>query len=210
MGQKVLIDLQYLPSLEYFTVLQLHKDIEIEVCENFVKQSYRNRAYILAANKVTQLTIPVIGGNSKQSIRSIEVDHNQRWVDIHWRGIISAYGKAPYFEYYADYFEQILSKKHSHLFELNMELLTLCLKLLQSDNTITFSEKYRKDPEDGILDLRSVIHPKKDFGQRPYYQPYSYIQLFGKEFVPNLSIIDVLFCEGPNAGNIIHRSSVTP
>jgi len=209
MTQKVLIDLHYLPSLEYFAMLHQYKDIEIAACENFVKQSYRNRTYILSANKVTQLTIPVVGGNSKHPIREIEIDNSQRWIDIHWKGIISAYGKAPYFEYYADYFEQIFFKKHKYLFELNLELLTFCLKLLQSDNAITFSKKYRKNPEEGILDLRSVIHPKKDFGQNAFYQPYSYIQLFGKEFVPNLSIIDVLFCEGPNAGNIIHHSTIT-
>ena len=208
MNHKVLIDLQYLPSIEYFTVFNIHKDIVIEACENFEKQSYRNRAHIMSANKITPLSIPVLGGNSKQSIRDIRIDNKQRWLDIHWRGILSAYGKAPYFEYYADYFNQIFFKRHEFLFELNLELLTLCLKLLNYDNVITFSEKYQKNPVGGILDLRSVIHPKKDFSKNVFYQSYSYIQLFGKEFVPNLSIIDVLFSEGPNADNVIHQSTV--
>ena len=208
MNHKVLIDLQYLPSIEYFTVFNIHKDIVIEACENFEKQSYRNRAHIMSANKITPLSIPVLGGNSKQSIRDIRIDNKQRWLDIHWRGILSAYGKAPYFEYYADYFNQIFFKRHEFLFELNLELLTLCLKLLNYDNVITFSEKYQKNPVGGILDLRSIIHPKKDFSKNVFYQPYSYIQLFGKEFVPNLSIIDVLFSEGPNADNVIHQSTV--
>ncbi len=208
MIQKVLIELQYMPSIEYFTVLHLHKNIEIEVCENFIKQSYRNRAHILSSNKINQLSIPVIGGNSKQNIKEIKMDNDQRWMDVHWRGIVSAYGKAPYFEFYADYFNQIFLKKHTSLFDFNFEILTLCLKLLNYDNVITFSEKHELTTREGTLDLRSSIHPKKDFSTNTYYQPYSYIQLFGKEFVPNLSIIDVIFCEGPNASNIIHQSTV--
>jgi hypothetical protein len=197
-----------MPSIEYFTVLHLHKNIEIEVCENFIKQSYRNRAHILSSNKINQLSIPVIGGNSKQNIKEIKMDNDQRWMDVHWRGIVSAYGKAPYFEFYADYFNQIFLKKHTSLFDFNFEILTLCLKLLNYDNVITFSEKHELTTREGTLDLRSSIHPKKDFSTNTYYQPYSYIQLFGKEFVPNLSIIDVIFCEGPNASNIIHQSTV--
>ncbi len=207
--QKVLIDLHYLPSIEYFTVFHSYKNIEIEVYENFVKQSYRNRTHILSPNKISKLSIPVLGGNSKRPIREIEIDNNQRWADIHWRGIISAYGKAPFFEYYADYFHQVFLKKHQYLFDFNFELLTLCLKLLDYDHVITFSEKHELTPSEGVLDLRSVVHPKKDFAMNTFYQPYSYIQLFGKEFAPNLSIIDVLFCEGPNANNIVHQSTVT-
>lgn len=209
MNQKVLIDLHYLPSIEYFTIFNLYKKIEIESFENFQKQSYRNRAAILSANRITNLSIPVLGSNSKHGIKSIQIDNKQRWMDVHWRGIISAYGKAPYFEYYKDYFQEIFDKPHEYLFDLNLELLTLCLKLLNYDNVITFSEMYQKNPEGGVLDLRSAVHPKKDFAQNTFYQPYSYIQLFGKEFVPNLSIVDVLFCEGPNASNIIHQSTAS-
>ncbi len=205
-AQKVLIDLQYLPSIEYFAVLARHNNVQIEKHENYIKQSYRNRTHILSSDKITQLSIPIVGGNSKQLIKDIKIDNDQRWLDIHWRGILSAYGKAPYFEYYADYFHQIFFKKYDLLFDLNTELLTLCLKLLDYDNVITFSKKYEKDSMEHVLDLRSVIHPKKDFRENMFYQPYSYIQLFGKEFVPNLSIVDVLFCEGPNARNIIHQS----
>ena len=205
---KVLIDLQYLPSLEYFTVFNAYNNVEIEVCENFVKQSYRNRTYILSSNKTNYLSIPVLGGSSKQLIKDVKIDNNQHWINIHWRGIVSAYGRAPFFEYYADYFHQIFFKKHQLLFKLNFELLTLCLKLLNYDNVITFSKEYQKEPKEGILDLRSVIHPKKKFDKNAFYQPYLYIQLFGREFVPNLSIIDALFCQGDSVRNIIDRSTL--
>lgn len=209
MSHRVLIDLQYLPCIEYFTVFNRYKQIEIEVCENFEKQTYRNRAHILSANKSIPLSIPVLKGNSKQLIKELKIDNKQRWRDNHWRSIISAYGKAPYFEYYSDYFQKIFFKEQDSIFDLNLELLTLCLKLLNYDNVITFSEKYELIPDGGVLDMRSRVHPKKDFGTNTFYQPYSYIQLFGKEFVPNLSIIDVLFCEGPNASNIIHQSTTS-
>jgi len=207
--QKVRIDLQYLPSLEYFTVFHKYQNIEIESHEYFVKQSYRNRAHILSANGQSTLSIPMIGGNSKILAKDIMIDNGQRWLNTHWRGIISAYGKAPFFEYYADYFHDIFFREHTRLFDLNHELLTLCLKLIGHDNVVALSEKYDIETPHETLDLRSSIHPKKDFTENKFYQPYSYIQLFGKDFVPNLSIIDALFCEGPNTSNIIHQSSVS-
>lgn len=204
----ILIDLQYLPTLEYFCCLQQADKVIIEANENYVKQSFRNRTAILTANGVSSLSIPIVGGNKKTNIRDIQIDYSQKWINNHWRALQSAYGKAPYFEYYADYFLQIFNEQEQTLFLLNKKILTLCLKFLQMEIAINFSKSYSQVPEKGIIDLRSVIHPKKSYVLNEHYHSQPYIQLFGNEFVPNMSIVDLLFCEGPNAQNIIKKSTV--
>ena len=208
MIKKALIELQYLPCLEFFTFIYQLDQLIIECNENFVKQTFRNRTNILNANGETSLTIPVLKSNSKILIRKIEIDNSQNWMKSHWRSIQSSYGKAPYFEYYSEEFRNIFSKKEKYLFDFNWHLLTLCLKNLQINKVIIFTKSYEKAPESSILDIRSIIHPKVEYSTRSYYQPIPYIQLFGNKFVPNLSIIDLLFCEGPNASNIIAQSAV--
>ncbi len=120
---------------------------------------------------------------------------------------MSAYGKAPFFEYYAPFFESILLKKHTFLLDLNYELLSICLKLLDLDIKIVFNEEYKKGHDDGIMDLRNVINPKISFTKNNLYKEILYNQIFGKNFVSNLSIVDLLFCEGGNSKRILQSST---
>ena len=202
----ILVDLHYLPTIQYFCLLKESHSITFEAHENYVKQSYRNRTSILGANGPTTLSIPIKDGNKKISIQHIEIAYDQNWTNNHWRAIQSAYGKAPFFEYYADFFHQIYKSKPSSLFQLNTDLLTLCLKLLQFEIPVKFSDEYVKLPENGVIDMRSSLHPKKESKKTFIFNPQPYLQLFGNEFVPNMSIIDLLFCEGTNASNIITQS----
>lgn len=210
MSKKVLVELQYLPTLEFFACIHHFDEIVIEAQEQFIKQSFRNRTHILTANGLTSLTIPVLRGNSKVPIREIEIDHSQKWANDHWRGIQSAYGKAPFFEFYAEDFRGVYDRNEKYLFDFNWQLLTLCLKYLQIDKNVELTKTYGKHLEGSIIDGRSVIHPKTDFNQNGYYKPVDYIQLFGNKFVPNMSVVDLLFCEGPNASNIIAQSVAKP
>jgi hypothetical protein len=200
------LDLQYLPCLEYFACLISYENVLIEAHEHFQKQSYRNRCHILTASKVATLSVPVLKSNSKQLIRDVQVDYSQKWVTDHWRSISSAYGKAPFFEHYADFFEKIYTKKYKYLFDLNSELLTICLSLLKLSKKINFTGEYIKSTEPALDDLRSVIHPKKEYNTSNLYTPVRYRQNFGNNFVSNLSIIDLLFCEGPQTLEIIRQS----
>ena len=204
----VLLEFHYLPCIAYFTYLHKYQHVILEAQENYVKQSYRNRCYILSANKVLTLSVPVHRGIGKKPTKDIQIDYSQKWVNNHWHAIRSAYGKAPFFEFYADRIHDILYKKFMFLIDLNWELLTYCLEELNmTKNKFTFSIHYEKDPDYGIYDGRNQLMPKyKDSSER-FFKPYGYEQVFGKNFVPNLSIIDLLFCVGPNAKSYVINSS---
>jgi hypothetical protein len=202
-----LLDLQYFPSLEYFVCISNNSKILIEANESYEKQSYRNRCYILGSNKIQALTVPVLNGNSKVFVKDIRIDSSQKWLNIHWRSIASAYGKSPYFLFFGDYLKEILFKKHIFLFDLNMELLYKILTLLGLKVEIGLTSQYNKEVENNVLDLRSVIHPKRNYEMNNLYKTYSYHQIFGREFVENLSILDLLFCEGRNAVKILEKST---
>lgn len=204
--QKVLIDLHYLPCIEYFGILLHAKEVIFEANENYVKQSYRNRCKILTANGIDVLSVPVCGSGKKIKVKDIEIDYNQKWVQRHWRAIASAYGKSPFFEFYADEFQQIYLKKIPLLFDFNMELLKLCLKILQSDVSVAQSKIYQKEPDDEVTDYRSKINPKKADREYNKYRAYQYSQVFGSNFVENLSIIDLIFNEGTSSKEAVLKS----
>ncbi|MCS6833189.1 MAG: WbqC family protein [Flammeovirgaceae bacterium] len=193
----VLIELHYLPCLEYFIVLSKATHVWIEAHETFQKQTYRNRTYILTANKVERLTVPVLESTHHIPIQAVRIDYSQKWRQQHWRAIRSAYGKAPFFLYYADALEEELWKEHATLFDLNYSLLTLCHRLLGLSCQLETTTHYQKVAPDNLIDLRHKIHPKKQTGilhAVPYTQVFS--NKVSCSFVNNLSIIDLLFCEG--------------
>lgn len=207
MSKTVLIDLQYLPSLEFFAVLFKYDNIILEKEEHFVKQTFRNRCEILSANKVEKLIVPVIGGRKKIKMKDIQIDHDQNWQKNHWRAIQSAYGRAPFYEFFVHYFEPLFQKQEKYLYDFNYKLLSLCLKLLQQKIKFAETSAYEKTPsDDQIVDLRSIVSPKRGYKSNSLYSPVSYPQVFGKNFVANLSILDLLFCEGPNAKTVVTKS----
>ncbi len=201
-----LIELHYLPSLEYFCALQSFETILLEKNEHYVKQSYRNRCYINTAQGVEMLVVPLTAKHGKVVIKDIRIDRNNKWQNNHWRTIESAYRKAPYFEYYADELKTILYRNHAFLFDLNFELLSLCLKSIRFNPSLSESISYEKVPSSLVFDLRSQISPKKPALERDFYNPVSYYQVFGNGFAPNLSLIDLLFCEGPRASSLLLAS----
>jgi hypothetical protein len=194
-------ELFYLPSLEYFAAILGYEEIQLDDTERYQKQTYRNRTKILLANKIETLSIPVLGGNKKVAYKEIKIDNSQKWKNVHVRGIMSAYGKAPFFEYFFPYLDKVYQKNLTYLFDLNFELLTVCLRLLQLNVRLSISsETGQIEPKE---DIRGVLDAKKSFSERGYYDPQPYSQLFGLDFAPDLSVIDLLFCEGTGAKNIL-------
>jgi WbqC-like protein family len=200
------IELQYLPNISYFACLLKYPPVQIEAQEHFVKQTYRNRCQILTANGIDTLIVPVIHTGKKMLIQEVKIDYSQNWLKRHWGAIVAAYSKAPYFEYFVSDFEQIYQQKPLYLFELNWQLLTLCLKLLRMNPPISLTEHYEVNLSIGQFDARSLIHPKKKIESNILDLDIVYQQNFGLDFVPNLSILDLLMCQGAMAKNILMQS----
>lgn len=142
-------------------------------------------------------------------MKDLRIEYRQDWVRRHWGAIQSAYGKAAFFEYYAEPFEQALRKKPAFLLDLNQELLTICLDFLKIDKSKIFpTTRYESVDSQGVVDLRSLITPKSTYRQRAFYRAVPYRQTFGNNFEPNLSIVDLLFCHGPQAKHILQQSLI--
>ncbi|MBK5278029.1 MAG: WbqC family protein [Bacteroidia bacterium] len=206
MNKVTLIELHTLPSLEYFCVLQTFGEIILEKHEHFVKQSYRNRFYINTSQGTAMLSIPLTEKSGKVLIKDVRIDYSTKWQNGLWRTLHSAYKSAPFFEHYESDFRNQIFKGYKFLFDLNHSMLSFCLESLKSDLPFSESVAYQKTLDSSIQDLRSVIQAKKPYSDRPFYKPIPYQQVFGNMFVPNLSFIDLLFCEGPNAAKVLRAS----
>jgi hypothetical protein len=202
---RILVDLHYFPSLEFFAAIQGVDELIFFPEDIYQRQSYYNRTRIRLANKIETLSIPIVGRRPRVANERIRIDFTQDWQKIHLRGIQSGYGKAPFFEFYFPYFESLFSQKRESLWDLNWEILTICLKLIGSSAKMSVLEKSLNVTE--ILDIRGQISPSKQFSEQTFYQPEPYFQLFGLDFDPNLSILDLLFCEGPAAKSILLGSA---
>lgn len=208
-----LIELHYLPSIAYFSVLLRHDAVVLEAHEHFVKQSFRNRCTILTANGMQNLVVPLTGkhsgshGQDKVSIKDVRIDYSQKWLNNHWRTITSAYRNAPYFEHYADDLHDILFQQPPFLYDLNRELLTICLRWLRSEIPVLETSHYQKTAEQGVMDFRNTLIAKKPETLDKYYTPVPYTQVFGKAFVKHLSFVDLIFCLGPEARKVVEAGA---
>lgn len=205
---RIAIDLHYLPSLEYFTAIDGAEELLLFPKDLYQRQSFLNRTRILLANKVETLSIPIQGRRPRIPMSQVQIDYGQKWQAIHLRGIQSAYGKAPFFEYFFPYLQPVLERQQPSLWELNLQLLTICLKLLR--RSVKLSVVENEEVVDEIVDLRGKIEPRGTFTNRSYYQAVPYPQLFGVDFEPNLSILDLLFCVGPEAEKVLKQSLKKP
>ncbi len=198
---KLIIETQYLPPVDFFSQLSDCQEIIIESCENYQKRSYRNRCFIATANGIQSLTVPLESGkNAQQNIRDVKIAYTDRWQAQHWQAIRSAYGRAPYFEHYADYLLPFYEKNYTYLFDFNQELFSLLHKLLKTNVSISQTDTFVKKYDDEILDLRNQIKNR----EQPLSQNFKkYPQLFEDRhgFLPNLSSLDLLFCMGTQGKN---------
>jgi hypothetical protein len=202
----LLIELHFLPCIEYFCLFESFDQVIIEKHENFSKQSFRNRCYVLTANGVGRLTIPLMAAHKKIAITEVKIDQTINWQTPLWRTLESAYASSPFFEHYSEDLRKELFFAHTYLYDLNARLLSMCLQWLRWSKEVSESVAYEKTVPSHTQDLRSVISAKKDLRHREIYQPFPYQQVFGSNFAPNLSLIDLVFCEGPGAAAIIKAS----
>lgn len=196
----------YFAPIEYFYCIRNAEKIIIDINEPFEKQSYRNRCKILGPNKIQNLIVPVQHPYNKRPIKDLKIDYSDRWTSLHTRSIQSAYGKAPFFDFFYSSLIEPIEQKPVYLIDLNLKILTNCLKILRWSSNILFTEKFEFVDSDGFIDYRKHIHPKKQKLKKEVFMTKGYQQLFGKEFVPNLSIIDLLMTSGPQATDIIENT----
>jgi hypothetical protein len=204
MIKSIAADLHYFPNLEFFAAIAEADELVFFPDEIYQRQSFFNRTQIRLANKVGTLSVPIQGRRPRISHKKIKIDNSQNWVNIHLRGIQSAYGKAPFYEYYFPYFEKVFQRNLESLWELNWEMLTICLKLLGLH--VKLLVQNNSEEQSWTQDIRGHLMPSVPFSERNYYDPESYFQLFGLDFDPNLSILDLLFCEGPASKSIVVKS----
>ncbi|MBP7183899.1 MAG: WbqC family protein [Saprospiraceae bacterium] len=195
---EILIESHYLPSIAFFALAQYYGNLTLEAKENFRKGSYRNRCEIMSSNGKMALSVPLEKGkNENMPITDVKISYDSPWQHQHWMSLQSAYGKSPFWEHYSPYFFPVFHKKYEYLFDLNQNLILIILKLLKSDIQINCSTHWKKNiDESGIFDGRNLITPKQ-----PMLFNQTYQQVFSNkyEFNSNLSIFDLLMCEGQYA-----------
>lgn len=206
---QILLSSAYLPPVQYFAHLQSAEQVWIEQYDHYQKQTYRNRCVIAAPDGPLSLTVPIEKPNTQKAfMRDIRISDHGNWRHLHWNAIESAYNHTPFFEYYKDDFRPFYEKKFDFLVDYNEQLCQLVCQLIDIDTSFQRTESYIAEPSNTIIDLRDAIHPKKElmndasFGVIPYYQVFQ--ERLG--FLPNLSIIDLLFNMGPEAILVLQKS----
>lgn len=196
-----LLSSAYCAPIQWFQKLNRYDAVIIEQHDNFLKQTFRNRCVIATANGTQTLTIPVEKSDGDKCLmRDIRISDHGNWRRLHWNALATAYGDSPFFDYYADDLRPFYEKRFAFLLDFNMQMTAKLCELLDITPNISLSEEYVKDVESGVDDFRDAIHPKHpmpdaDFIPKPYYQVYA--QRHG--FIPNLSILDLLFNMGNEA-----------
>ena len=197
MEEKILVSTAYLPPVEYFSLIKKADGIIIEREENYLKQTYRNRCYILSPHGPQLLSVPVyLGSLHKTPLKEIRIDYSKRWQQVHLRALTASYGSSPYFQFYFEEIESIISKRIDLLIDLNMEILVLLMKMMKLKQKISYSTHFEPIgfSED---DHRYSLSPKKESA----FLGKEYMQVFGTSigFVPGMSIVDLIFNIGPEA-----------
>lgn len=200
----------YMGPVQYFSKFLLCGTIRIEKHENFIKQTYRNRCMIPAANGPLTLTVPVRRGSfHKVPIKDLEIDDHTDWRKNHLSAIHSAYRSSPFFEYYRDDLETRLMKKTQYLLDLNHRLTEMILGWLGIDTKIQYTKDF-VDPGRNpfTADYREKISPKTNTGNDPHFRPAKYRQVFEDRwgFQTNMSIIDLIFNQGASSLPILRSS----
>ena len=210
-----LLQTTYFGPIQWYQKLYRYDHCLIEQHDSFHKQTYRNRCIIATANGLQALTVPVehptpITQHPSPITKDIRIsDHNQ-WRRVHWNALQSAYSESPFFDYYADDLQPFFERKYTFLVDFNEEIRQTVCALLDIHPSVAYTDSYQPSPITQHLsptthhpspitaDFREVISAKHP-GHDPDFEAKRYWQVFQHKhgFLPNLSILDLLFCMGP-------------
>jgi len=195
--KKLLISSAYMPPVEHLSLIARADEILIESEENYLKQSYRNRCYILSSHGIQSLTVPVYQGSlHKTPLKDIRIDYSKRWQPVHLGALTAAYSSSPYFLFYFETIEKILSRKTEFLLDLNSELLDAMLSMIKINARVKYTAHFEPVGK-AENDYRYSISPKK-----PILFPvrdYTHVFNCPGELTGRLSVMDLIFNMGPEA-----------
>ena len=197
----ILIHPNYFPNIHQFTQIIKANNILFEVSDNYQKQTFRNRTYIYGANGKLGLFIPVIHTHKKRELfKDVKISYESNWMDLHLKSLQSAYRSSPYFEYFEDDLIKLYSEKEKFLVDFNIKCFKLISNLLDLDLDFKISNEYLEKTSD-IIDLRDLSNARKE----KKIETPKYIQVFESKhgYINNLSILDLIFSEGPNSVSLI-------
>ncbi|MDR2138616.1 MAG: WbqC family protein [Tannerella sp.] len=195
----------YLAPVQYYAKLLSFETVYMETAENYLKQTYRNRCLIAGANGIQVLTVPVEKPlKEKCPVRDIRISDHGHWRHLHWQALVSAYGLSPFFEYCQDDFAPFYARKFDFLFDFNEALRQTVCELADLRPDVRLTSHYEPSVPN---DFRESIRPKHP-GADTAFRPKPYRQVFdGKHgFLPNLSIVDLLFNTGMETPTVLQQS----
>ncbi len=195
----IIIDCQYFAPVNAINALFQFSNIKIEQYESWQKMSFRNRMVVAGSNGPVHLSVPLEKGRDQRMlVKEVRISQTESWQKQHLRTIESAYRRSPFFEFYQNGVQDLLQKKHQFLLDLNLEIFDWLKKVLGNQSTLSLTEQFLKEYPPQMVDLRNYFLPKN---YRQMTIPFTYGQVFEERlgFLPNLSILDLLFCCGPNA-----------
>ena len=186
----------YFPSILYMARFLKEDAPVIEVCETYRKQTYRNRCRVMTANGVERLSVPVVSVNGNHTMtKDMAISRIEPWQHVHRRCLESAYHASPYFDHYYDALRPVFEGRFERLIDLNDSILEVILRMLGVKKGFAHSTDYIREAEN---DLREAFSPKRQADAAHFP---SYYQVFSNKFpfAPDLSVLDLIFNEGPEA-----------
>ena len=199
MLNKILVPSVYFGPIEYYKFLSKHNNICIEVQEHYIKQTIRNRCHISSANGKLRLTVPVTKTNNTK-IKNIKICYKQNWIKNHWYSIKSSYGSSPYFLFYENEIFNILQKHEKYLIDLNTALQNKIFEILDINPIVKYTKDYNNDED--IFDLRNHSFLNNNI------KPYNQVFMHKFNFIPDLSILDLIFNLGPQSTKYLIESDM--
>ena len=197
----ILIHPHYLPNISHFFLLVNSKKIVFEINDNFLKQTYRNRTYIYGANGKLLLSVPVIHSQKNRKIfKDIKISYDKDWLSHHWKSIEISYRSSPFFEYFEDKLICLYKKKEKYLVDFNLKSINILFEILQIDLEYEFTNSYQENYS-SISDYR--INSENFNSNEIKIDKYTQVFQSKHGFINNLSVLDLIFNEGPNAINFL-------